>query len=78
MAEEEKLTVTEIRVYHRHMMALGYCNRQLRARMVGAGVAWPDFLAHGVTAGWLRSTGNAMAIAAADLAEREWRMADES
>jgi len=54
-----------------HLRALGYCNRGLRKWFAERGIGWPEFLEEGVDAGYLRATGDAMAIAAADLAEAE-------
>lgn len=57
-----------------HMRALGYCNRGLRRWFADRGINWPDFLANGIDADYLRATGDAMAIAVAELAESESAM----
>lgn len=54
-----------------HMRALGYCNRGLRRWLADRGVVWAEFLEHGVDGELLRGSGDAMAIAAADLADAE-------
>lgn len=60
-------------VYHRHMRALGYCNKGLRKWLAGRGIEWMDFLEHGAPAEFFRATGDAQAIKAAELAENEER-----
>lgn len=62
-----------IMVYHRHMRALGYCNKGLRPWFAGLGISWDAMLKNGVPVDILRATGNAMAIAACELAEKEAR-----
>lgn len=61
----------EVRIYHRHLRALGYCNRQLKVWLSDRGVLWDDFLKNGASAAWARTTGDSLAIAAAESAERE-------
>lgn len=64
-----------MRVRHEHFRALRYCNRGARKWLEQRGVAWADFLAGGVDAQWMRDTGDAMAIAAVEHAERQAAMA---
>lgn len=59
-----------MRVKHEHMRALGYCNRGLRRWFAERGIIWADFLRDGVDPEVLRASGDAMAIAAVELAER--------
>lgn len=51
--------------------ALGYCNAGLRRWFPRDGVTFEDFRQQGVTTGWLRATGDAMAIRLAEHVEQQ-------
>lgn len=53
-----------------HARRLGYCARGMRRWFEGRQYAWADFIGPGVPVEWLRATGDAMAQAVADEAER--------
>ena len=57
-------------VTHDDAKAFGSCNAGLRKWCPRDGVTFDDFRQHGVTAEWLRSTGDAMAERLADEVER--------
>lgn len=65
--------MSDVIVHHRHMRALGYCNKGLRKWLAAHGIEWADFLDRGATAEFFRATGDAQAIKAAELAENEER-----
>lgn len=52
-----------------HFRVLGLCNRGLRRWFKEQGKSWDDVITNGVSTEWLRSTGNAIAISVADLAD---------
>jgi len=54
-----------------HMRILGLCNKGLRRWFDTQGISWNDVVYNGVDTAYLRSTGNAVAIAVAELAEEE-------
>lgn len=56
---------------HLDAKALGYCNAGLRRWFPRDGVTFEDFRQQGVTTGWLRATGDAMAIRLAEYAEQQ-------
>jgi hypothetical protein len=64
-------------VTHDDAKAFGYCNAGLRKWFPRDGVTFDDFRQHGVTAEWLRATGDAMAARLADEVERQ-RLSQES
>lgn len=55
----------------RHLRALGYCARGSRKFFQRHGFDWADFLRNGIEPDKFHKTGDAMAINAARLAERE-------
>lgn len=62
------MTTTIVR--HVHMRELGYCNKGAREWFARHGLSWAEFLAEGIDADRLRSTGDAMAARVADHAEK--------
>ncbi|MDL5036701.1 hypothetical protein QRD40_10115 [Comamonas sp. Y6] len=56
---------------HLDAKALGYCNAGLRRWFPRDGVTFDDFRQQGVTTGWLRATGDAMAIRLAEYVEQQ-------
>lgn len=56
---------------HLDAKALGYCNAGLRRWFPRDGVSFDDFRQQGVTTGWLRATGDAMAIRLAEYVEQQ-------
>ena len=58
-----------MRVTHAHFRALGYCNRGAKRWLAERGIVWSEFLRDGIDADVLRESGDAMAIAAVELAE---------
>ena len=56
---------------HLDAKALGYCNAGLRRWFPRDGVTFEDFRQQGVTTGWLRATGDAMAIRLAEYVEQQ-------
>ena len=58
-------------VTHQHLRSLGYCNRGLRRWFAEQGIEWSEFLENGIDSQYLRASGNAMAIAASDLADAQ-------
>lgn len=60
-----------IRVYRRHLNQLKYCARGSRAFFERYSWDWAKFLREGKSAEEIRASGDAMAVKAADLAERE-------
>ena len=58
-------------VTHDDAKAFGYCNAGLRKSFPRDGVTFDDFRQHGVTADWLRTTGDAMACRLADAVEQQ-------
>ena len=58
-------------VTHDDAKAFGYCNAGLRKCFPRDGVTFDDFRQHGVTADWLRTTGDAMACRLADAVEQQ-------
>ncbi len=56
---------------HEDAKALGYCNAGLRKWFPRDGVSFDDFRKDGVTADWLRATGDAMACRLADAVEQQ-------
>lgn len=58
-------------VTHDDAKAFGYCNAGLRKWFPREGVTFDDFRQHGVTTGWLRATGDAMAVRLADAVEQQ-------
>ncbi len=58
-------------VTHDDAKAFGYCNAGLRKWFPRDGVSFDDFRQHGVTADWLRATGDAMACRLADAADQK-------
>ena len=67
---------TSCLVTHSDAKALGYCNAGLRKWFPRNGVSFDDFRQHGVTAEWLRATGDAMAIRLANEVERQHKGKD--
>lgn len=59
------------RVLHRHIRELGYCNRGARAFCERHGLDWRRFLAEGLPAQQIESTGDAMALKAVERARKE-------
>lgn len=59
------------RVYLRHLRALDYCARGSRKFFQRHGWSWHEFLTQGLEASKFHETGDAMAIKAAQLAEKE-------
>lgn len=57
-------------VHHQQLRELGYCNRGSREFFARHGLSWADFLAQGIEADKLRATGDAMAIALVEHAEK--------
>ena len=57
-------------VTHDDAKAFGYCNAGLRKWFPRDGVSFDDFRQYGVTAEWLRATGDAMATRLADEVEQ--------
>ena len=60
-----------MKVEHRHLRALDYCNKGSRQFFVRHGFDWSDFLRNGIDVAKFYGTGDAMAIKAAKLAEAE-------
>jgi hypothetical protein len=58
-------------VYHRHLGALGYCNRGSRQFFKRHNLSWADFLANGIPADDLLATNDAMAENVVRVAESE-------
>lgn len=56
---------------HLDAKALGYCNAGLRRWFPRDGVTFDDFRQQGVPTGWLRATGDAMAIRLAEYVEQQ-------
>ena len=56
---------------HLDAKALGSCNAGLRRWFPRDGVTFDDFRQQGVTTGWLRATGDAMAIRLAEHVEQQ-------
>ncbi len=56
---------------HLDAKALGYCNAGLRRWFPRDGVTFDDFRQQGVSTGWLRATGDAMAIRLAEHVEQQ-------
>lgn len=54
-----------------HARKLGYCARGMRRWFEGRSRTWQEFATTGVPVSWLRETGDAMAQAVADEAEKE-------
>jgi hypothetical protein len=52
-----------------HVRAAGYCMRGVRRWLQGREYGWRDLIERGIPTDWLRATGDAMAIAVADIAE---------
>lgn len=55
-----------------HARRLGYCARGMRRWSVGRPFTWAEFIGAGVPVDDLRATGDAMAQAVADEAERDY------
>ena len=53
-----------------HARRLGYCARGMRRWFDGRERSWAEFVGEGVPVSWLRETGDAMAQAVADEAEK--------
>jgi hypothetical protein len=68
MSETE---TTQARATLEHARRLGYCARGMRRWFAGREYGWQAFVTDGVPVSWLRATGDAMAEAVADEAERE-------
>lgn len=60
-----------MRILHRHLRELGYCNRGARAFCLRHGISWPAFLRTGIDAPTLQATGDAMAQRLIDHAQQE-------
>lgn len=60
-----------LRILHRHIRELGYCNRGARAFFARHGLSWPRFLAEGIDAEQLQRTDDAMAARAIAHARKE-------
>lgn len=58
-------------VQHRHMRALGYCNRGAREWFARHGLSWSEFVREGIDAEQLRATNDAMADRVIARAEQE-------
>jgi hypothetical protein len=58
-------------VLHRHLREIGYCNRGCRTFFERHGLDWREFLADGIEADRLASTGDAMALKAVEHAAKE-------
>jgi len=56
---------------HLDAKSLGYCNAGLRRWFPRDGVTFEDFRQQGVSTGWLRATGDAMAIRLAEHVEQQ-------
>ncbi len=65
-------------VTHDDAKAFGYCNAGLRKWFPRDGVSFDDFRQHGVTADWLRATGDAMACRLADAVEQRREQQQEA
>ena len=65
-------------VTHDDAKAFGYCNAGLRKWFPRDGVTFDDFRQHGVTADWLRATGDAMASRLADAIEQQYAQQQET
>lgn len=63
--------MSEVMARLEHARRLGYCARGMRRWFEGRSHTWQEFITDGVPVDWLRSTGDAMAEAVADEAERE-------
>lgn len=61
----------EARATLEHARRLGYCARGMRRWFAGREYGWQDFVTVGVPVSWLRETGDAMAQAVAEEAERD-------
>lgn len=60
-------------VHIRHTRRLKMCNRGQRPWFAKHGLDWSHFLAHGYPASVIRETGDAFALRAVALAEKEAR-----
>lgn len=60
-----------MKVEIRHIKALGYCNRGARRWLEQHKISWQSFVKNGIESVILRASGDAMAIKAAELAEKE-------
>ena len=65
-------------VTHDDAKAFGYCNAGLRKWFPRDGVSFDDFRQYGVTAEWLRATGDAMACRLADAVEQRCEQHQEA
>ena len=65
-------------VTHDDAKAFGYCNAGLRKWFPRDGVTFDDFRQHGVTADWLRATGDAMACRLAHAVEQRREQQQEA
>lgn len=54
-----------------HARRLGYCARGMRRWLVGRSYTWAQFIGPGIPVEQLRASGDAMASAVADEAERD-------
>lgn len=54
-----------------HVRRAGYCMRGVRRWLAGREYTWRDLVDRGIPTDWLRATGDAMAIAVADIADGE-------
>jgi hypothetical protein len=64
------MTQGVVLVQHSHLRDLGYCNRGSRDFFNRHGLDWAAFVENGIDAEHLRATGDAMALAAVEMAER--------
>ncbi len=65
--------MTDLIVTHADMRALGYCNRGARQWFARHGLDWSRFIAEGLPAKDVLATGDAMAQAVVEAAQRRMR-----
>ena len=68
--------MTELRVTHADMRALGYCNRGAREWLALHRLDWSRFLTEGLPAAALLATGDSLAEAVVEVARRRIGAAD--
>lgn len=63
--------MTADRIYRRHLTELHYCARGCRLFFERHGIDWSEFLRNGVPRSEFIRTGDAMALRAVELADKE-------
>lgn len=58
-------------IVHKHLQAMGYCNRGSRLFFARHGISWPQFLRNGIDSKLLSATGDAQALRLVAHAEKE-------